>query len=265
MILISIILLQVICLLFFYPLIVVGKQADEEIRLLFEQEMQGEQKKEEEPDMESQRDVLRMIEREIQKGSVPVRFAGMGFTDDTYHLVESQAKMNQLLEYFFRNGEFAVMADKQVRSNVYMDGAGKKPEFRPAKSDRDRRNLEETAKRWIRKKHPTFDGDVYVENVRCFLELPEEEKEKRKCVVNGEETTALIFRKKHLIGLYLQCLIHRKEVMQEIPQLEGFSEVCNRIYRLQDVDVLFQCMLLDQMEWEEGKLYGHFSTIYLLK
>lgn len=45
MILISIILLQVICLLFFYPLIVVGKQADEEIRLLFEREMQGEQKK----------------------------------------------------------------------------------------------------------------------------------------------------------------------------------------------------------------------------
>lgn len=265
MILISIILLQVICLLFFYPLIVVGKQADEEIRLLFEREMQGEQKKEEEPDMESQRDVLRMIEREIQKGSVPVWFAGMGFADDTYHLVESQAKMNQLLEYFFRNGEFAVMADKQVRSNVYMDGAGKKPEFRPAKSDRDRRNLEEAAKRWIRKKHPTFDGDVYVENVRCFLELPEEEKEKRKCVVNGEETTALIFRKKHLIGLYLQCLIHRKEVMQEIPQLEGFSEVCNRIYRLRDVDVLFQCLLLDQMEWEDGKLYGHFSTVYLLK
>lgn len=265
MILISIFILQVVCLLFFYPLLVVGKQADEEMRLLFDQKIQAEQENEEGPGMESQRDVRRMIEKEIEKGSVPVRFAGMGFTDDTYHLVECQAKINQLLDYFFRNGEFSALADKQVKSNVYMDGAGRKPEFRPAKSDRDRRLLEEAAKRWIKKKHPRFDGDVYVENVRCFLEFPEEEKEKRKCVVSGEETTALIFRKKHLMGLYLQCLMHRKEVMQEVPRLEGFSEVCNRIYQLQDVEVLFQCMLFDQMEWEGGKLYGHFSTVYLLK
>ena len=47
--------------------------------------------------------------------------------------------------------------------------------------------------------------------------------------------------------------------------VEGLSEVCNRIYRLEDVDVLFQCMLFDQMEWEDGKVYGHFSTVYLLK
>lgn len=123
----------------------------------------------------------------------------------------------------------------------------------------------EPQKRWIKKKHPSFDGDVYVENVRCFLEFPEEEKEKRKCVVNGEETTALIFSRKHLSGLYLQCLVHRKEAMQHMGQLEGLSEMCNRIYRLEDVDVLFQCMLLDQMDWEDGKLYGHFSTVYFLK
>ena len=33
-------------------------------------------------------------------------------------------------------------------------------------------------------------------------------------------------------------------------ELEGFSEICNRIYRLEDVDVLFQCLLLDQMDWD---------------
>ena len=31
------------------------------------------------------------------------------------------------------------------------------------------------AKRWIKKKHPTFDGDVYVENIRCFLDISQEE------------------------------------------------------------------------------------------
>ena len=39
----------------------------------------------------------------------------------------------------------------------------------------------------------------------------------------------------------------------------------NDIKWLEDVDVLFQCMLFDQMEWEDGKVYGHFSTVYLLK
>jgi len=121
------------------------------------------------------------------------------------------------------------------------------------------------AKRWIKKKHPTFDGDVYVENIRCFLDISQEELEKRKCTVNEQDTTALIFSQKHLEALYLQCLMHRRNAMQEIPELKGLSETCNRIYKLQDVDVLFQCLLMDQMDWEEEKLYVQFSTIYLLK
>lgn len=89
--------------------------------------------------------------------------------------------------------------------------------------------------------------------------------EKRKCTVNEQDTTALIFSQKHLEALYLQCLMHRRNAMQEIPELKGLSETCNRIYKLQDVDVLFQCLLMDQMDWEEEKLYVQFSTIYLLK
>lgn len=52
-------------------------------------------------------------------------------------------------------------------------------------------------KQWIKKKQPSFDRDVYVENVKCILSLTEEEKEKRKCRVNGEETAVLIFSRKH--------------------------------------------------------------------
>lgn len=256
---------QVIVFLLFYPMMVMGKRADEELRILSERRFLTDNQKEVEDNMESQRDFLRTIEREISKGSVPVRFDGMGFTEDTYHLVESQAKLNQLLDYFFRNGEYAALADRQIRSNVYMDVHGKNVNFRTAKSEMDRRNMEVSAKRWIKKKHPSFDGDVYVENVRCFLKLSEDEKEKRKCVVDGAETTALIFSRKHLIALYLQCLVHRKEVMQHTAELVGFSEICNRIYRLEDVDVLFQCLLLDQMDWEDGRLYVHFNTIYLVK
>lgn len=125
--------------------------------------------------------------------------------------------------------------------------------------------MEISAKRWIKKKHPSFDGDVYVENVRCFLKLSDDEKEKRNCVIDGPETTALIFSRKHLEALYLQCLVHRKEAMQHTAELEGFSKMCNRIYRLEEVDVLFQCLLLNQMDWEGERLYVHFSTVYVLK
>ena len=208
--------------------------------------------------------VYETVEKEIKKGSAPVAFAGLGFSEECYHLVDSQAKMNQLLDYFFRNEEYAALAERQVKSNIYAE-MGKRLNFRSARSDRDRKNMEVAAKRWIKKKHPTFDGDVYVESIRCFLDISQEELEKRKCTVNEQDITALIFSQKHLEALYLQCLMHRRNAMQEIPELKGLSETCNRIYKLQDVDVLFQCLLMDQMDWEEEKLYVQFSTIYMLE
>lgn len=56
-----------------------------------------------------------------------------------------------------------------------------------------------------------------------------------------------------------------QEVRYQDVYHKALSETCNRIYKLQDVDVLFQCLLMDQMDWEEEKLYVQFSTIYLLK
>ncbi len=199
------------------------------------------------------------------------------FTDEYFRNLSSDAKVLYGLmldrmalsirhQWFDEEGneEYAALAERQVKSNIYAE-MGKRLNFRSARSDRDRKNMEVAAKRWIKKKHPTFDGDVYVENIRCFLDISQEELEKRKCTVNEQDTTALIFSQKHLEALYLQCLMHRRNAMQEIPELKGLSETCNRIYKLQDVDVLFQCLLMDQMDWEEEKLYVQFSTIYLLK
>ena len=223
-----------------YSLTLTAKRADENLLMICEQNQKIEEEKGKQ-EMESKRDILRVIEKEIKKGSAPVAFAGLGFSEECYHLVDSQ-----------------------VKSNIYAE-MGKRLNFRSARSDRDRKNMEVAAKRWIKKKHPTFDGDVYVENIRCFLDISREELEKRKCTVNEQDITALIFSQKHLEALYLQCLMHRRNAMQEIPELKGLSETCNRIYKLQDVDVLFQCLLMDQMDWEEEKLYVQFSTIYLLK
>lgn len=251
--------------IFAYSIVLAGKAADQRMEKIVEKHFGLKPTKVSEEKMESQREVARIIENEVRKGSAPLRFERLEFTEDTYHLVESQAKLNHLLDYFFRNGEYASLADKQVKSNVYMDTAKKVPSFRSAKSELDRRNMEVSAKRWIKKKQPSFDGDVYVENIRCIFSISEDEAEKRKCVVDGEQTTAMIFSRKHLTALYLQCLINRKEIMQHKGNLEGGSEVCNQIYRLEDVDILFQCLMVDNMEQNDGRLYAQFSTIYLLK
>lgn len=250
--------------IFAYSIVVAGKAADQRMEKITENRFGAKPTEILEEKMESQREVTRMIENEIRKGSASLHFERLEFTEDTYHLVESQAKLNHLLDYFFRNGEYAPLADKQVKSNVYMDTAKKVPSFRSVKSELDRRNMEVSAKRWIKKKQPSFDGDVYVENIRCIFSMSEDEAEKRKCVVDGEQTTAMIFSRKHLTALYLQCLINRKEIMQHTEYLEGVTEVCNQIYRLEDVDVLFQCLMMDNIEQKDGRLYAQFSTTYKL-
>lgn len=182
-----------------YSLTLTAKRADENLLMICEKNQKNE-KERGKREMESQRDILRVIEKEIKKGSASVAFAGLGFSEECYHLVDSQAKMNQLLDYFFRNEEYAALADRQVKSNIYAE-MGKRLNFRSARSDRDRKNMEVAAKQWIKKKHPTFDGDVYVENIRCFLDISQEELEKRKCTVNEQDTTVLIFSQKHLEAL----------------------------------------------------------------
>ena len=169
------ILISLFLVLVCYSLTLTAKRADENLLMICEQNQKIEEEKGKQ-EMESKRDILRVIEKEIKKGSAPVAFAGLGFPEECYHLVDSQAKMNQLLDYFFRNEEYAALADRQVKSNIYAE-MGKRLNFRSARSDRDRKNMEVTAKRWIKKKHPTFDGDVYVENIRCFLDISKEELE----------------------------------------------------------------------------------------
>lgn len=262
MLAIWIIAVQIVTFLFFYPLLLIGKQADEEMYLLMDEEIEQRNTEiMEEREMESQRDVLRVIENEIKKGSAPVEFLGIDFPEDTYHMVESQAKMYQLLDYFFRTGEYKVMLDKQIRSNMYMDTLGRNPAFRNTQSERDRRNLEAAAKRWIKKKKPSFDGDVYVEKVDFYLDLKEEN---GKGIYKGSDTTALIFSKKHLNGLYLQCLMHRKDIMEQQEYSGERSDTYEKIFRLKDVDVLFQCLLMDQIQWVDGKLCVPFCTVYLV-
>lgn len=74
--------------------------------------------------MESMRDVDRVMEREIKKGSTPLQFEQLGFGDYSYNEITSQEKLLQVLSYLLRIGEYEPFAGKTIGNNVYMDMRG---------------------------------------------------------------------------------------------------------------------------------------------
>ena len=89
--------------------------------------------------MESMRDMNRAIEREIQKGSCPLRFEQKGFGEYTYNDISSKEKLTEVLSYLLRIGEFEKYATKMVMSNIYMDVKFGKPEYHRAHTALDRK------------------------------------------------------------------------------------------------------------------------------
>ena len=56
--------------------------------------------------MESLRDVKRVMEREIEKGSCPLQFEYLEFGEKPFQFIESEKKLNEVLSYLLRLGEY---------------------------------------------------------------------------------------------------------------------------------------------------------------
>ena len=79
--------------------------------------------------MESMRDVNRVMEREIAKGSSPLKLDHIEFGEYSYQEITSKEKLLEVLSYLLRIGDFSQYAGKTVINNVYMDLQGRKPVF----------------------------------------------------------------------------------------------------------------------------------------
>ena len=117
----------------------------------------------------------------------------------------------------------------------------------------------------IKKYKPEYEGKVYLETVRCFFTIPEEELDKYRYTYEGRDTYAFIMSDKYILALYTQCLAARKAVAFENIELEGLSETEKDMVKLENVrEVLFQALLFDDMKIEDGRMYAELQTIYLL-
>ena len=217
--------------------------------------------------MEYMRDIDRAMEREIAKGSCPLRFVKIEFSGSPYQEIASGEKLLEVLSYLLRTGGYGRFAGKGTGNNVYMDMKGRKAAFKRTRSFIDRNNLFSAIRRYGKKIKPDFDGHTYLETVRCCFGLPEGEREKYRVTYDGQETFALPMSDKYILGLYTHCILARREAAADMDITgTGFSEKERGIASLEGVrDVLFQCLLLDTIKCGEGMLYADLCTIYCLK
>lgn len=90
--------------------------------------------------------------------------------------------------------------------------------------------------------------------------------EKCRYDYEGRATYAFVMSDKYIMALYTHCLTARKAVAFENIELEGLSETELSVVKLEGVrEVLFQALLLDDVKFEDGKMYADLCSIYLLE
>lgn len=213
--------------------------------------------------MESMRDVNRIMEREIAKGSCPLKLDHIEFGDYSYQEITSKEKLLEVLSYLLRIGEYNQYAGKTIINNVYMDIQGRKPVFKRTKTAIQRNNIFSAIKRYVKRLKPEYNGDVYLETARCYFTMSQEELEKCRYTYQGNETYAFLMSDKYIMALYTHCLVARKEATSAELHVEGFTEKEYGMVGLENVgDVLFQALLLDNLRYEEKVVYAELCSIY---
>ena len=218
--------------------------------------------------MESLRDVKRVMEREIKKGSSPIVFDRIDFGTAPFQYITSEEKLDEVLSYLLRIKSYRQYAEKTVINNVYMDLdlLFRNQQFKRTHSVMEREEIYAKIQRYMKKIQPDYDGRLCLETVRCFFKVPETEMEKCKLVYKGKETYAFIMSNKYILGLFTFCEAARKSAVRDEVVNGRFAGQELGIVRLEAVrDVLFQALLLDIVEYDNGELSADLHTVYCLK
>lgn len=107
--------------------------------------------------------------------------------------------------------------------------------------------------------------DIYMKTISCNFDMSQENLEKCRYTYQGNETYAFLMSDKYIMALYTHCLVARKEAAMQDMQVDGFTEKEYGMVRLENVgDVLFQALLLDDVKFEDDKVYAEFYTCFLV-
>lgn len=105
-----------------------------------------------------------------------------------------------------------------------MDLRGRKPVFKRTRTAIERNNIFARIKRYAKKLNLQYNGDVYLETVRCYFNMSQENLEKCRYTYQGNETYAFLLSDKYIMALYTHCLVARKKAALQKKQIEGYTE-----------------------------------------
>ncbi len=167
--------------------------------------------------MESLRDVKRVMEREVKKGSCPLMFDRLEFGSKPFQTVTSEEKLDEVLAWLLRLKSFRQYAEKTIINNVYMDLDifCKNIQFKRTRSVIDREGIYARIQRYKKRLQPDYGRGLCLETARCIFTLPEGEAEKYRLTHDGQETYAFIMSNKYILGLFTYCEAARKSVVSD--------------------------------------------------
>ena len=204
----------------------------------------------------------------MKKGSCPLVFDRLEFGMKPFQIITSKEKLDEVLAWLLRIKSFRQYAEKTIINNVYMDldMLCKNPQFKRTRSVMDREGIYARIQRYKKRLQPDYGRGFCLETVRCIFTLPEGEAEKYRLTHNGQETYAFIMSNKYILGLFTYCEAARKSVVSDVVEYGHLTEQEQKIVLLDGVgDVLFQALLLDDVEYGNGELSANIYTIYCLK
>jgi hypothetical protein len=214
--------------------------------------------------MESLRDVRRKMERETAKGKVtPLRLVKMDISENEYKEVSSLEQWKQVLNWLLRLSDFKT-GEATVINNVYMNPVRGKNEFVRAKLSLERMQLAHKIEKLTRKIAPAFDGDVRMETAKCYFSLPKEWLQRSKMEYKGTETYGFLLSNAYILGFFTMCMSMRGEYALEHSEVNETDAIEKRLIALDGIrEVLFNCLLLDDVEFVDGFLVANLYTVYV--
>lgn len=214
--------------------------------------------------MESLRDVKRKMERELAKGKItPLQVEKMEILETDYKEISSYEQCKNVFNWLLRLSEFKT-GEATVLNNIYLYPVRGKNEFIRTKTAIERMQLFHKIERIISKINPAFDGDVRLETARYYFSLPEEWLEKSKMEYKGQETYGFLLSNPYILGLYTMCMSMRAEYALDHLEVIDTDSIEKRLIALDGIrEVVFNCLLLDDVEYVDGLIVAKLYTIYV--
>ena len=241
------------------------------------------------------KDLETLVEKEIGKGSTPLRFDSLMIPDGSFRDIDSRERLINILQYLLRVKDHRrlIWNDTLSANNVYMDVFLGKTDFHRAALITGREEIYRHINWYGGKLKPDYNGKTVIETDICNFSIAEDELEKCKKNYDGKESYFFYLGKYQIRSLYADCLEYRKNMARDGDTInatgDGTSNVADvgsmkaalenksseaaygkysELFRLNDDvirAVLFQCLLLDDLKIENGMVFAKIYTIYLLR